>query len=263
LYGRSFFQNTRIAGQLLADGKLGSFRELWHHASEWRMTTVASGNSQAFKPQPSRMPGETSFTTLSDQYEYFAERLEKQEGVPAQVEFLLAADSPYSDHPEQIPKIESTRHQQFGQIGSEKIPLTRVDFGHAKEEEREFLEQFTDSVLFLTHSLVHTDPKHIPKIVEHVESLFVRVTSGNRLPQENLTDLAEMHWWLANAMPDRRGSAAKTEFCIRSLAYANGIELPPFQRGILPDMESFDPSLSCADFVEKYKTEFFTWVLKK
>lgn len=257
-YGMDFFLATRKTGQLLADGKLRSFRELWHHASEWRMARAASGSRESFKPQPPRQPGETSFTELSDHYEYFMERLEQQEGTLAHVEILLAGDSPYREKEEQLPKIRSTRYQQIGQIGNEKIPLTRVDCGQAMEEDRPLLEQIHDSgALFLTHCLVHTDPRYIPKIIDHVESVFTRVTRGERSPQENLTDLAEIHWWLTNAMPDRRGSAAKAEFCIRSLAYANGIELPPFRRGVLPDMEAFDPSLSCTDYIEKYKTEFF------
>jgi hypothetical protein len=48
-----------------------------------------------------------------------------------------------------------------------------------------------------------------------------------------------MHWWLAHAMPDLRGSAAKTELGMRAVAAAHGMDLPPFRRGVIPDLEAF------------------------
>ncbi len=39
-------------------------------------------------------------------------------------------------------------------------------------------------------------------------------------------------------MPDTRGSAAKAELCVRSLAQARGMDLPPFKPGFVPDLEA-------------------------
>ncbi len=60
-----------------------------------------------------------------------------------------------------------------------------------------------------------------------------------RTREELLPRLGELHWWMAHAMPDGRGSAAKTEMGMRAIALAHGIALPPFRRGIVPDLEAF------------------------
>lgn len=100
----------------------------------------------------------------------------------------------------------------------------------------------------------HTPVQNIDTIVEHLETLFTHVTNSQNTPQETLKGLAEMHWWAAHAMPDERGSAAKAEFCVRSAANAMGMELPPFKRGIIPDLEAF--MTPRADFVRNYASMF-------
>jgi len=57
-------------------------------------------------------------------------------------------------------------------------------------------------------------------------------------------------------MPDKRGSAAKTELCVRALANAHGVELPPFGRGVIPDLEAFVRSRT--EFVASYAAMFDT-----
>jgi hypothetical protein len=59
---------------------------------------------------------------------------------------------------------------------------------------------------------------------------------------------------LAQTIFDLRGSSAKSELFIRSLAVASGVELPPFKRGFVPDLESF--VLSIDEFVKNYSGSF-------
>jgi hypothetical protein len=66
--------------------------------------------------------------------------------------------------------------------------------------------------------------------------------------------LGDLHYLLAHAMFDPRGSAAKSELFIRSLAIAAGIELPPFKAGFVPDLEAFLSSRE--NFIANYSNVF-------
>jgi avirulence protein len=84
----------------------------------------------------------------------------------------------------------------------------------------------------------HTSVANARRIMDHAESLFGRVLSPAIPHVEALATLGELHWWLSHAMPDKRGSAAKAELCVRSLAQARGMDLPPFRPGFVPDLEA-------------------------
>lgn len=241
-YGLEFFNSTRNAGKLIAEGKIDRFDALWQHAAEWRFRMADPGRKDQFRPCPPRT--ESQRTDLVNGYDYLRRR-------------LLASDSGVDE--EVImrynqPGITIRRLQQSGQLGGEQIPLTVIKvFDKTKNP------SLHPNLPVLRHHGIadcidHTEPEHLPKILRHIEALFAKATADKQSPQAKLHALAEMHWWMANAMPDPRGSAAKAEFCVRSLAYANGIELPPFKHGIVPDLEAIDPRMSCADFVTSYES---------
>jgi avirulence protein len=260
-YGLDFLKCTRHAGQLLANGKLNNFRELWHHSAEWRASKAFSFDDiYDFRPRPPR--NDQKITDLRNQYRYFLDRIsESKNGKRENPRYPCI-------------NIDVDSFQQIGQIGDESIPLTcvkvlrNVKFLFGDDKDKDLSPEFVRKnrpYLYMAllrdgtaDTLVHTEPKYINKILDHAETLFSKLTTGQGLQEEKLKILGEMHWWVANAMPDARGSAAKTEFCIRSLANANGIELPPFKRGILPDLDAMDSSMSCADFSANYE-DMFEW----
>ncbi len=92
------------------------------------------------------------------------------------------------------------------------------------------------------------------RIMEHAESLFSRVLKPSIPHAEALATLGELHGWLSHAMPDTRGSAAKTELCVRSLAQARGMDLPPFKPGFVPDLEAMIQPR--AEYVDGYAGAF-------
>lgn len=89
------------------------------------------------------------------------------------------------------------------------------------------------------YMMEHAHPDLIQPIMNHVEQQFSDLLERQPSLEETLATLGAIHWWMAHAMPDLRGSAAKTELCVRATAGAMGIELPPFQRGVIPDLEAF------------------------
>lgn len=87
--------------------------------------------------------------------------------------------------------------------------------------------------------LEHTDPELVQPITNHVEHLFEELMGSLPAEDQAIRQLGEIHWWMAHVMPDARGSAARTELRIRAIAGAMGMELPPFEHGVIPDLEAF------------------------
>ncbi|WP_248972575.1 XopAH/AvrB family type III secretion system effector [Pseudomonas tremae] len=102
--------------------------------------------------------------------------------------------------------------------------------------------------------ILHTDAEHIPRILQHVEGLYGVATDATIPDAHALKTLAEIHWWAVHAVPDMRGSAAKAELCVRSIAQARGMDLPPMKLGIVPDLEALTMNLK--DFVNSYEGFF-------
>ena len=59
---------------------------------------------------------------------------------------------------------------------------------------------------------------------------------------EILDHAFEGYWNLVVAAPDARGSAAKSDYVLRSILLAKGIDLPPARAGLAPDLEAMSRS---------------------
>lgn len=84
----------------------------------------------------------------------------------------------------------------------------------------------------------HTEGCQVTTILEEVDRLSARL-ADLQTDAERIGQLGEIHWWLSHAMPDERGSAAKSELTVRALARTVGLTLPPFKQGVVPDLEAF------------------------
>jgi avirulence protein len=69
-----------------------------------------------------------------------------------------------------------------------------------------------------------------------------------------LERLGDIHYLLAHAMCDWRGSAAKSELFVRSLAASAGLELPAYKSGFVPDLDAF--MMTRQAFVKNYINAF-------
>lgn len=248
-YGLDFCESTRKAGSLLANGELRGFRQLWHYAAEWRVSKIATPHKKAtpfdqawiFKPQGPRSNHHSSQTPISGPYAFMADRLSGRSH-----DFIQSIIPTEKTSPKERVFVSSDT------IGNQTIELTTLTLSDALDPA--VATNLRNIGIPVGNRMNHTPTQNIDTIVEHLETLFTHVTNGRNTPQEALKGLAEMHWWAAHAMPDERGSAAKAEFCIRSMANAMGMELPPFKRGIIPDLEAF--MTPRADFVRNYASMF-------
>ncbi|POP72872.1 XopAH/AvrB family type III secretion system effector [Pseudomonas syringae] len=243
-YGQSFYNKSRELGESVASGQIGSFQELWSEARDWRASRAGADADVFLSPRDPNSYREYA-TPLAEQYSYiknkFANRKDGEVGSPA--DFL--------------PKSKTFRIT--GKIDGEKIPLTRITVSkdlHADRMADPYPRLRNQGLgdLGEPNLMSHTNSEFVPQIMSHVENLHQSATDASVSDSHALKTLAEMHWWMAHAMPDKRGSAAKTELCVRSIAQARGMDLPPMRLGIVPDLEALTMPLK--DFVKSYEGFF-------
>ncbi|QJD69545.1 hypothetical protein HG421_18820 [Xanthomonas campestris pv. badrii] len=250
-YGRRFHSTAREGGARIASGQIQSFRQLWDFVGaarhSWATQQTAQtggpgkpkqGNAQPFA---AGYPRQTNVSTpLTKHYAYLGPRVR-------QLPLVRQANGLAADAGQTMPDgfMAHDVFEMVGELNGEKVPLTQLrlavnpdDFQHplAEHGRTGHPEPFAIAFPFSIH---HTSFELVQPIMNHVENLFGDLVARAHAPAELMPALGNLHWWMAHAMPDMRGSAAKTELAIRALANAHGVELPPFARGNVPDLEAF------------------------
>ncbi|TKC81611.1 hypothetical protein FAZ69_26955 [Trinickia terrae] len=253
-YCRSMYRASSAAASGVASGGIKSFDALWNAATDWRLERVGADT-----------PGREAFATERSAGSVFNTKLDMQYAsiIPKILDHRRAAARTY-DGP-LLAGVRCKVYQQTGKLDGRTIPLTTLSAATDKRElaqkmgqvyeQHDDFEEIEDS-LNRRHpnNIVHTDAQYLPRIKQHLESLFAQATRGTLAPKDALRTIARIHWWAASAAPDMRGSAAKAEFAARALAGAHGIELPPFKKGVVPDIEAMLCSES--EFVARYSSLF-------
>lgn len=245
-YGRSFRSTTQDAGMQLSQGHIRSLRELWTYAQDWRGSQVSGSDRKAFGLGSQRRDDlvmTSDMTPLTGKYRYICDRYKQRR-----------------DGSLVYPERTSKRYPLHDKIDGKQIALSSVTIRTEWDEAsaRKFLasrrgENWPSDEPPPFH-IEHTSVANSRRIMAHAESLFSRALDPSASNQEALKTLGELHWWLSHAMPDVRGSAAKAELCVRSLAQARGMDLPPFKQGVVPDLEAMTRLRE--DFVGGYAKSF-------
>jgi avirulence protein len=242
-YGRSFWSATRKAGSRISEGRISSFRELWSHARNWRNRTAGSETS-GFGVQRDPEHG-GSLTPLEGRYEYIRDRYSTR--TDGMIEEPVVMGAP-----------PSRRFLMEDEIDGQSIKLTSIVTSTDPTADREssFYSSLRDAGLSEGEPfhIDHTAPSEVPRIMAHAESLYSRALDPSVSDPQALVTLGELHWWVANAMADDRGSAAQTELSVRSMAQSRGMDLPSFQKGVVPDLEAMTTPRS--EFTAKYPAMF-------
>lgn len=235
-YSQSMWESARTAGTHIKEGKISSYRQLWTSASEWRLSKTADHDLDKMRfvsPRNTRNDQYAPQITVTSlmtggPYEYFYDKVKNKTSDELNQGLLTGQDAE--------------------QIKDEYVDLNYYMLKKNREpkESSHTQENSQDSIGVIQHTSAHL----ITDIMNHIESLFRQTMKDDTTPQEQLSHIAEAHWWVCNACPDYRGSAAKAEFCARAMGESCGIELPPFKDGILPDLEAM--AMSKDDFVKQY-----------
>ncbi|MEB0046712.1 MULTISPECIES: XopAH/AvrB family type III secretion system effector [unclassified Pseudomonas] len=240
-YGQSFYNKSRALGAEIATANIGSFHALWNEAREWRGSRAGLDADKFLSPRNPNAYRQYA-TPLAEQYDYI------------KYKFAHRKDGEMERGADFLPKQQVFRFS--GEIDGERIPLTRLSIStdhHANRMAEPYVGLRNRRLRDLgePNLMSHTSAEYVPQIMQHVETLYAQATDATVSDARALKTLAEIHWWMAHAMPDKRGSAAKTELCVRSIAQARGMDLAPMKHGIVPDLEAL--TLPLKDFVKKYE----------
>lgn len=206
--GRAFARSQREAVDAsmakMESGEINSAQELLDDLATARQKIAASqgdNNAAAFGNRRSTTDGpDVRYgTTTGKRYSGYQDRIEE---ITTDGEFVMK-----------------------GQIGGEDVELTSVS-NYAGG--RGPLDKWW-----------HTPGENVPKILEHVDGLYKRAMNPALSEKETLELVAEMHWWLAHAMPYERGSAAITDGFTKAVLETRGIQVFRWRQGVLPDLEAF------------------------
>lgn len=103
------------------------------------------------------------------------------------------------------------------------------------------------------------DCKAIAPTFKKIEPIYKKIIENKKsLTPENIEtitkDVAQIHWYLSQAMPFRRGGAGITDALCKTLFESKGIQVSPYKPNIDPNMEAY--VLKLEDYVNEYKNFF-------
>jgi len=172
-----------------------------------------------------------------------------------------------------------------GKIGHEEVPLTETMFDNdfpAKSPQHEALLSDYESRLAAYHARVkakeadpeaampgpkpkdhsgqppgswgHTTPTNARKVIAMANDLYAEAMLGAMTFPQIKRRVAELHWWLAHAMPYKRGSAAIVDMLTKTIWMHHRVKVHRWKAGVVPDLEAFMRPLE--DFVAAYDSFF-------
>jgi avirulence protein len=245
-YGRSFWKATRKIGRGIADGSITSLAETWQVATSWRSARANPSESNLFSLARKDRPLDVYSTPLVGEYSYIKDRYSQR--------------SDGELEPSELPGIaDSKGFTLTDEIDGQPVTLTSIVLSTDTDADRaspqySMYRDIGMDVLSEPNYIRHTDVDESQRVVAHAESLFSRIVSTSLPHADTVRSLGELHWWLANAAPDERGSAAKAELSVRSIAQSRSMDLPPFKKGVVPDLEAITTPRS--EFTAKYPAMF-------
>lgn len=252
-YGLAFSNQSIELGARIKNKEIENMDQLWDACRDWRSdraNNAADSNKQDFALSHSECDAEF-FTRIAgplSRYAFVNPRIAKGAiaGVAQDRPGMRCEVIEQQDGGKQY-VLQASVVLQGNDVPLTKLTLNTDPLGHPVK----FHPENPDSA---AGKMTHTESKHLPALMARTEELFKELSRSDPKHEQRMRGLTEMHWLLAHAMPDYRGSAAKSELAVRSMAQAMDMELRPFKQGIVPDLEAFlTPQ---AEFIEKYPTLF-------
>ncbi|MBW8829086.1 MAG: hypothetical protein JF606_06595 [Burkholderiales bacterium] len=238
-YGRRFHAAVMEGALGIAENRIGSFEQLWNFVRnaryQWEKTDSKKRTDKSWFDLQFLFPRhKTGLTPINNKLAYIEARLSQRE--------LEFEPNPRKPIPENRSYMGHRIFQMKDTLTGKEIQLTKlafpVDPSDFESTRAKNLRSAGEPLGYPAY-IQHSGEEHIGNILAHLESIFADVMRNPGGRDQLLGALADMHWWSVHAMPDNRGSAAKAEMAVRALAVARGLELPPFKRGMVPDIEAF------------------------
>jgi hypothetical protein len=97
---------------------------------------------------------------------------------------------------------------------------------------------------------IHTRAADVPRVLAKARGVYDQAMTGTLELVELQRKVAELHWWLAHAMPYQRGSAAIADMLTKVIWRHRAVRVFRWNPGIVPDLEAF--MLPLQEYVAAY-----------
>ena len=237
-YGTEFAKETLRLGRRIASNKYQHFTHVWASCRQWRAgyENRYGGGDPDFGS--SRLGTTVGFSTpivAGQRYGYLVDRICE---LPEATHVLIAVPKQVNGQPAPgLMQVREVSYTATTELRGDTFRLTQLK-AWLKPDGSPF--DTAPGLAVKVGDMIHTPvTRNFIPLLREADQLFHAAIDPGKTLDQRIQILGHMHWILAHAMPDKRGSAAKTEMAVRAIAYAMGHELPPFAPGIVPDLEAF------------------------
>lgn len=137
----------------------------------------------------------------------------------------------------------------LSQVGKKDIPLSKIYL------KRIDYESDVDYSIYIQSSPTES----IEMIFSFVDTIFKKIVKNKKkLTPQNIDkiveDIAQIHWFISQLRPYKRGSAGIADLAAKTLFEHKGIQVSHYKEGINPNMEAY--TLSLEEYKKAYKNFF-------
>ena len=273
-FARTMYQQTRqVAAEILAAQNAGteppSIEQIWEVARQWRVEQgIAMGANSTLVDLLGQLRTSPVSTPLwvrigTDKYAFIAPRTGELFPNPVPLSTVNSAA------PTELANVSVFHGQIFGRTDAGvMVPLSTITYPdtgganlldwaatQAPGQAEAFLEALQRAGAM---KIQHTSPQQFGAIQQQVSALYQQAIDPTLSDAAFIDTAARLYWWMAQSTIDSRGSAAKSDFVLRSVFQARGVNLPPTAPGVVPDLEAIFSTE--ADFVERFPMLFGGWL---
>lgn len=236
-YGKRFSDASMRLGGNIANRQIKSMESLWNNCRNWRVAIAQNAGDQKtadFRIDRRNHQNEIA-TPIHKRYAYMLRRT--IESISAHQRHPNVAIEMLRNPSE--PELVIKRLWMTIELEGKTARLTEMRLGINKNTGEPAPARAGRVLGDANGVMVHTDATLLAPLLKLADNVFQNTLRPGLNRNQRMQGLAEIHWLLTQACPDKRGSAAKAELAVRAMAHAMDMELPPLRRGIQADLEAF------------------------
>lgn len=263
-YSETFYDSSRQTAQRILEAQqtpgtpVPTVLDAWMDARAWRhgvaSETIPNRNTVE-QMQTARLDGGDKTPLERERYGFMGPRIAALGDGPVRLGDI------HPDTPAPWQDIQVFDATIVGEgVNGQQIPLSRLTYP-AQPLSRGDLAEMAAKTQGV--QIVHPDlSEHFPAIHARTSKLYqdaIDPAHHSAADRSFVDDAAGMYWWLSQAMPDERGSAAKADHVLHTVFQVQGVQLPPTKPGVVLNLEAIFSTE--ADFVRRFPEMFESFPL--
>lgn len=258
-YSETLYDSSRQTAQRILDAQqtpgasVPTVLDLWTAARSWRHGVAAetiTNQNTVQQMQTARLNRSDTTPLELERYGFMGPRIGALGSGPVRLgDIHPDTPAPWQD----ITVFDATITGEG--INGQQIPLSRLTYPAQPLSHTDLVQMArqTQGVQILHPNL----SEHFPAIHARTSRLYrdaIDPAYKTAADQSFVDHAAGMYWWLSQAMPDERGSAAKADHVLHTVFQVQGVQLPPTRPGVVLNLEAIFSNE--ADFVRRFPDMF-------